>query len=79
MGKKIIFQTIYTLFLIFKILYAVNMFYFRLFSSLSAGKFMTGRIIISLNTTLIVQIQEGTKLFAVVEEWKIHGMKYCIQ
>lgn len=56
-----------------------TLFYFRLFTSLSAGKFMTGRIILSLNTTIIVQIQEGAKLFAVVEEWTIHGMNYCIQ
>lgn len=45
---KIIFQTIY-----FKILYAVNVrprFIFASFTSLSAGKFITGQIILSLNT-----------------------------
>lgn len=53
------------------ILYAVNVrprFIFASFTSLSAGKFMTGRIILSLNTNITVQIQEGTKLFATVEE-----------
>lgn len=32
-----------------------------------------------LKQYITVQIQEGTKLFAIVEEWKIHKVKYYIQ
>lgn len=69
--KKKLFFKQYILYLTFKILYAVNIrprFIFASFTSFSAGKFITGRIIPSLNINITIQIQEGTKLFAIVEE-----------
>lgn len=45
--------------------------------SLSAGELKTGQISISeiilLNTTVYGWIQDGVKLFASVEKWKLHN------